>query len=99
MTLNNISIFLAAFCLLGAVTCVFAEWRALQILRIVSKIAASTSFVTLSVVNGAFDSTYGRLILVALILSWAGDVMLLSLRSSMLLAGIGAFFLAHLDHQ
>ncbi|MBP7377534.1 MAG: lysoplasmalogenase [Pyrinomonadaceae bacterium] len=96
MIANNLNIFLGAFCILGALTCVFAEWRRHQVLRIASKIAASSAFVTIAAVNGAFESNYGRLILIALILSWAGDIMLLSLQSSMLLGGIGAFFLAHL---
>lgn len=96
MILSNINILLGALCVLGALTCVFAEWRGHQTLRIASKIAASSAFVAIAAVNGAFDSNYGRLILIALVLSWAGDVMLLSLQSSMLLGGIAAFFLAHL---
>ena len=96
MTANNLNIFLGASCMLGALTCVFAEWRGHQILRIVSKITASSAFVTIAAVNGASDSNYGRLMLAALVLSWAGDIMLLSLKSSLLLGGIGTFLAAHI---
>jgi uncharacterized membrane protein YhhN len=57
--------------------------------------AASSAFVAIAAVNGAGNTSYGQSILVALILSWAGDAMLLSLRSSLLLGGIAAFLLAH----
>lgn len=96
MTTDNLNYILAAVCSFGSLICVFAEWRVLPVLRIVSKIAASTAFVALAAANGALDSNYGRPILAALVLSWAGDVMLLSMRSSMLVGGIAAFFLAHL---
>lgn len=96
MTFTSISIILAALCLVGAFTCVFADWGGWQAIRIVSKIAASSAFVALAAVNGALASNYGRMILVALVLSWVGDVMLLSLQSSLLLGGIGAFLLAHI---
>lgn len=96
MTTDNLNYILAAVCSFGSLICVFAEWRVLPVLRIVSKIAASTAFVALAAANGALDSNYGRPILAALVLSWAGDVMLLSLRSSMLVGGIASFFLAHL---
>lgn len=96
MTTDNLNYILAAVCTFGALTCVFAEWRVLPVLRIVSKVAASTAFVALATANGAFNSNYGRSILAALVLSWIGDIMLLSLRSSMLVGGIAAFFIAHL---
>ena len=96
MAADKLNYILAAVCMLGAFTCVFAEWRGRKMLRIASKVVASTAFVAIAAANGALDSNYGRLILTALVLSWFGDVMLLSLRSSMLLGGIAAFFLAHI---
>lgn len=57
--------------------------------------AASSAFVILAFVNGAADSMYGRLILLALVFSWVGDALLLSLRNAFLLSGIAAFFFAH----
>ncbi len=61
-----------------------------------AKTLASTAFVAVAVMNGAFLTVYGQLILAALILSWFGDLLLLSSRHTYLLAGIAAFFLAHI---
>ena len=44
---------------------------------------------------GAAGSLYGRAVLAALVLSWIGDVLLMSARSAVFLAGLGAFLLAH----
>ncbi|MGB7069404.1 MAG: lysoplasmalogenase family protein [Pyrinomonadaceae bacterium] len=86
---------LAAICLANALLYVVADWRGWLTLRPVFKISASTSFVILAVCNGASGTTYGRLILLALLLSWVGDILLLSLRPIGLLAGMFTFFLAH----
>jgi len=93
---DNTSIIIVAVCLTGAIVSVFGEWRKWEVTRSVSKLTASTAFVVLAGVSGAAGSGYGRLILTALVLSWIGDALLLSTRSSSFLAGIIAFFLAHL---
>lgn len=74
---------------------VVADWRKWQTVRWFSKLAASTAFVALAVSNGATGSQYGRLLLLALIFSWVGDALLLSLRNDFLLAGIVSFFFAN----
>lgn len=81
--------------MVSAVVYIFAEWLDWRTIRWVSKMAASTAFVMLAVSNGAVNSTYGRFILLALIFSWVGDALLLSLSNAFLLSGIAAFFLAH----
>ncbi len=86
---------LIALCIAAAMVHIVAEWRRWGTIRWTSKLAASTAFVTLAILNGATDSTYGRLILLGLIFSWFGDALLLSLKSTFLLAGIAAFFFAH----
>lgn len=63
--------------------------------RAISKLAASSAFLWLAWASAATDSDYGRWILLALALSWCGDLCLLSARSGAFLAGIGAFLLAH----
>lgn len=91
----NVTTLLGTICLAFAALHVISEWRKWRSIRAISKLAASTAFVVLAVVNDAANSSYGRLILVALVLSWIGDALLLSLRSSFLLGGIAAFLLAH----
>jgi uncharacterized membrane protein YhhN len=88
----------ALICLGFAGAYVFAEWRGLRSARWTAKAAASTAFVFLAIVSGGADSTYGILILAALGLSWFGDLFLLSMRNSFLLAGIAAFLIAHVAY-
>jgi len=62
----------------------------------VAKPLASTGFLAVAVAAGALEgSAYGRAILVALALSWVGDVCLLSRRNAWFLAGLAAFLLGH----
>lgn len=95
MTSNITTLALCSLCLLGAVTYVIARWKELNVLAAILKALASTAFVALAVFSGATETMYGQLILAGLVLSWFGDVFLLSPQKSYLLAGIGAFFLAH----
>lgn len=73
-----------------------SEWRGWRWGRAVSKTLASTAFVMVALQAGALGSGYGRVVLLALLLSWVGDVLLLASRGRLFLAGIGAFLLAHL---
>ena len=96
MELNLITILLASLCLAGAFVCVIADRKNLRAVAVVAKVIASTCFVLLAFFVGAAETAYGRAIITALLLSWLGDVLLLSQRSPFLLAGIAAFFLAHI---
>ena len=96
MIYDNLTIVFGTICFANAIVYVVAEWRDWRTIRWISKLTASTVFVILACANGAAGSAYGRLILIALILSWVGDALLLSFRSSFLLAGIAAFFFAHM---
>jgi uncharacterized membrane protein YhhN len=74
-----------------------AEARGARALRAVGKIGASLAFVALAAglgVEGAFE----RGILAGLVLSLAGDALLLSARRPAFLAGLAAFLLAHLAY-
>ncbi len=95
MIYDGATIILGTICLISVAIHILAEWRQWSSIRWLSKLGASTAFVMLAFANGAADSNYGRLILAALVLSWVGDALLLSLQSSFLLVGIAAFFLAH----
>jgi uncharacterized membrane protein YhhN len=72
-----------------------AEARGDRRLAAVCKPLASTGFVGTAVAAGALATPYGRAVLVALVLSWIGDVLLLSKRSGAFLGGLGSFLLGH----
>ncbi|MCA9654301.1 MAG: lysoplasmalogenase [Myxococcales bacterium] len=61
-----------------------------------AKPVASTGFVATALAAGALEGPYGRAVLAALVLSWVGDVCLLSRRQGWFLAGLVAFLLGHL---
>ena len=94
-----IAIVLSIACLLAASALVVAESRNLSAVRRVAKLAASTAFVLVALSLGAAASTYGQLVLLALVLSWIGDAFLLSERSAAFLSGLGAFLLAHVAYS
>lgn len=62
-----------------------------------TKIAASSSFVALGLLNIG-DSFYGILIVGALVFSWVGDVLLVWRSKAALLGGIAAFLTAHIAY-
>ena len=65
----------------------------------VFKPLASAGFVSLALVCGAWDSRYGRAVLGALILSMAGDVLLIPReRPAVFRLGIVAFLLGHVAY-
>jgi uncharacterized membrane protein YhhN len=71
------------------------------VFRYVFKPAASAGFLFLAIGTGALESgnTYGQLILVGLVLSFFGDVFLLSSeRPALFLAGLGSFLLGHVAY-
>lgn len=91
----SIAIALTIGCLLAVCGLVFAERKNLSAVRWLAKLAASTAFVLAALSLGAATSTYGQLVLLALVLSLIGDAFLLSDRSAAFLSGLGAFLLAH----
>lgn len=61
-----------------------------------AKPLASLGFVALALVGGALSSTFGQIMLVALVLCAAGDVLLIPMgRGLSFLAGLGCFALGH----
>ncbi|MEM7154866.1 MAG: lysoplasmalogenase [Myxococcota bacterium] len=61
----------------------------------IAKPIASTGFILAALSMDALDSAYGTAVLCALVLSWVGDVCLLSRRQGWFLAGLGAFLFGH----
>ena len=62
---------------------------------VAAKLLASTGFIGLAISVGALKSRYGKAILLALILSWLGDALLLGTGQFWFLSGLVAFLLAH----
>jgi uncharacterized membrane protein YhhN len=73
-----------------------AEYRRAGRLQSILKPLASTGFVGTAIAAGALDSAYGQVLLVAFVLSWFGDVFLLSQRSKIFLLGLASFLFAHI---
>ncbi len=63
-----------------------------------AKLIASSAFVALALRAGGLQSSYGRLVLLGLSLSWMGDALLIGQSRSFFLLGLGAFLLAHLAY-
>ena len=91
---------LTAFTVVGAASVALLVWADAHgsWLRRVAKPAASACFVAAGLSAGAADSSYGKWVLTALILSAIGDVALLGKSSSAFLAGLGSFLLGHVGY-
>ena len=83
-------------CVAAVTGSLLARNRGHERLAGVLKLVAASSYVALALGNGALGSVYGQLILTALLLSWLGDAFLTGSGSRAFLAGLAAFFLAHL---
>lgn len=84
-----------AVCAFATLGLLWAEAVHARAARAGLKTLASSAFVALALAANATATPYGRLLLLALVLSWLGDVLLLAQRSAVFLAGLGAFLLAH----
>lgn len=60
------------------------------------KMVASTAFLWVAWLGGALDTTYGRIMLAALVLCWIGDLLLAYTGDVVFLAGLVSFLTAHL---
>ncbi|HNR34861.1 MAG TPA: lysoplasmalogenase [Candidatus Hydrogenedentes bacterium] len=82
----------AAFLLLEA------EYSDAQPRRAIFKTLASTGFLLTAISAGALESVYGRAVLIALGLSWLGDVLLLSGSERVFQIGLFCFLAAHIAY-
>jgi uncharacterized membrane protein YhhN len=64
----------------------------------VAKVVASCGFLAVAVLSGALQSTYGKVLLGGLALSFLGDAFLIGETQGAFLAGLSAFLLAHLAY-
>ncbi|MDF1594609.1 MAG: lysoplasmalogenase [Acidimicrobiia bacterium] len=88
---------LAATTAVAMAVLVWAEWKHSKI-RLIAKPLASAGFVAAALQRGAFDSTYGRILLLGLVLAAIGDVLLLGSTRRMFLAGLVSFLLGHVAY-
>ena len=86
---------LTAACLVSVLVLLVVDRREFQPGRVIAKLTASTCFVLVAFSLGAHRSTYGQLILGALVLGWMGDAFLLSRAPKAFMGGLAAFLLSH----
>ena len=94
-TASVVSVVACALCVSGLLV---AERRDAGLARAVCKLGASSAFVAFALSLGAATTTYGAFVLAALLLSWAGDALLLSSAERVFLGGLAAFLLAHVAY-
>ena len=88
-----------AVCSVAVAGLLLAEWRDSERGIWLAKPVASLSFIWMAVASGATQSSYGWLILVALVLCLAGDLLLIPRnRAAVFRAGVLAFLLGHLAY-
>lgn len=85
----------AGICVLATAGLMAAEYVDNKVAKAVSKPIASTAFIAVAVLNGAWETAYGQAVVVALVFSWFGDIFLLSKDRKMFLGGLVAFLIGH----
>jgi uncharacterized membrane protein YhhN len=63
------------------------------------KALASTGFIAVAMSVGALSSSYGKIVLAALVLSWIGDLLLTFSSRQAFLGGLVAFLLGHVAYS
>jgi uncharacterized membrane protein YhhN len=96
--MGTVSVLAVAACAVFVTGLLLAERRQASVARAVCKLGASSAFVVFVLSLGATATTYGRLVLVALLLSWVGDALLLSSAERVFFGGLVAFLLAHVAY-
>ena len=89
---------IGALLALAIVTLVTSEVKSFRLGVWLFKPAASTLFVIGALRAGAWETSYGQLMLLGLAFSWAGDLLLIPKRPPFFLCGLGSFLLAHLAY-
>lgn len=98
MTMQRNSIIWIGVVAVAAISMVLSNLLGVGTLSVVSKMTASSAFVALALTSGAFQSLYGRIVLVALSLSWLGDLLLAGQSEQLFLFGLISFLLAHVAY-
>jgi uncharacterized membrane protein YhhN len=98
LPLSTASLTALAVLVLAVVGLLVAERRDDRAMVWVMKPVASLAFCALAVARGALETAYGRAVLVALVLSLAGDVLLIPKKKGPFLAGLFAFLGGHVAY-
>jgi len=88
----------AGVVILGTLALLWAERTGNLPLKVVAKTTAATAFILEAVAFGAWEGTWTRTLVGALVLCWFGDVFLLSRKQRFFLSGLVAFLLGHLAY-
>ncbi|MDJ0924631.1 MAG: lysoplasmalogenase [Acidimicrobiia bacterium] len=87
----------AIVCLVGLGSTLYAEtWHPMQ--KRFPKMVASTAFIAVAVSAGALDTTFGRIMVAGLVLSWFGDLFLTYYGRGPFVAGLVAFLAGHVAY-
>ncbi len=84
-------------CLVALAATLYAEWQRPRQKRI-PKMVASTAFIAVAVSFGAVDTTFGKIMIAGLALSWVGDLLLTYNGRSPFVAGLVAFRAGHVAY-
>jgi len=82
----------------ATIAMVSARLMGLGTVEVASKMIASTAFVGVAATAGAFQSRYGRIVVIALLFSWLGDLLLTGEAERHFLFGLVSFLLAHVAY-
>jgi len=97
-TLERNSVIWISVIALAATSMVTANLAGMGGLSVASKMTASSAFVALALTSGALTTRYGQVVLIALALSWGGDLLLAGRSEQMFLIGLVSFLLAHVAY-
>jgi uncharacterized membrane protein YhhN len=98
MTIHRTTFIWITIVAVATICMVLSNLLELSALSVAAKMVASSSFVALALSGGASQSLYGRIVLVALVLSWIGDLLLAGRSDQFFLFGLVSFLLAHVAY-
>lgn len=84
-------------CLIALGVTLYAEWQRPRDKRI-PKMVASTAFISVAISVGAWDTTFGKIMVAGLVLSWFGDLFLTYNGRGPFVAGLVAFLAGHVAY-
>lgn len=84
-------------CLVALGVTLYTEWQRPQQKRLPKMVAAS-AFVGVAIAVGAADTTFGKIMIAGLVLSWFGDLFLTYNGRGPFVAGLAAFLAGHVAY-